>query len=54
VRKCERNSPVDTQVNKDGGGGVVPGAGAEISLQPMVKTMVRNVVPLHPKHIQGR
>lgn len=39
VRIYERNSFVDTKVS----GGGVPGTRAEIPLQPIVKTMVRQV-----------
>ncbi|KAK4810890.1 hypothetical protein QYF61_013298 [Mycteria americana] len=46
MRKCERNSYADTKVNEEGGGGGAPGARAEIPLQPMVKTMVTQIVPL--------
>ncbi|KAK4806933.1 hypothetical protein QYF61_027300 [Mycteria americana] len=48
VRICERNNRADTKVSEEGGGGGVPGARAEIPLQPVVKTMVRQVVPLQP------
>ena len=42
-----RNSPTDIQVS-EGRGGDAPGAKAEIPLQPMEKTMVRQAVPLQP------
>ncbi|GAB0202797.1 epimerase family protein SDR39U1 [Grus japonensis] len=42
-----RNS-ADTKVSADGGAGGAPGAGAEIPLQPVVKTMVKQAVPLQP------
>ena len=45
VRICERNNSADTKVSEEGGGGGAPGARAEIPLQPVVKTMVRQVVP---------
>ncbi|PKU31466.1 hypothetical protein llap_18230 [Limosa lapponica baueri] len=48
VRKCERNNSADTKVNEEGGGGGVSGTGAEIPLQPVVKTVVTQVVPLQP------
>ncbi|KAJ7420073.1 protein pxr1-like [Willisornis vidua] len=49
VRICVSNSPADTKVSAEGGGGGAPDAGAEIPLQPMVMhTMVRQAVPLHP------
>ncbi|GAB0180053.1 epimerase family protein SDR39U1 [Grus japonensis] len=46
-REDVRNS-ADTKVSADGGGGGAPGAGAEIPLQPVVKTMVKQAVPLQP------
>jgi len=48
VRICERNSPADTKVSEEGGGEGAPGAGEEIPLQPVEKTMVKQVVPLQP------
>jgi len=51
VSLCERNSSGDTQVSEEGGGGGVPSAGAEIPLQPMEKTMVRQAVPLQPMEV---
>ena len=53
VRRCERNNSADTKVSEEGGGGGAPGAGAEIPLQPMVKTMVRQAVPLQPMEVHG-
>ncbi|GAB0205093.1 epimerase family protein SDR39U1 [Grus japonensis] len=46
-REDVRNS-ADTKVSAEGGGGGAPGAGAEIPLQPVVKTMVKQAVPLQP------
>ncbi|GAB0200297.1 epimerase family protein SDR39U1 [Grus japonensis] len=46
-REDVRNS-ADTKVSADGGGGGAPGAGAEIPLQPVVKAMVKQAVPLQP------
>ena len=37
---------------KEGGGGA-PGTGAEIPLQPVVKTMVRQAVPLQPMDVHS-
>ncbi|GAB0190694.1 acid sphingomyelinase-like phosphodiesterase 3b [Grus japonensis] len=51
VRRCERNSPADTQVSEGGGG--APGARAEIPLQPLEKTMVKQAVPLQPMEVDG-
>ncbi|RMC07069.1 hypothetical protein DUI87_16524 [Hirundo rustica rustica] len=45
LRMCDRNSPVDTKVSTEGGGGgVAPAARDEIPLQPMVKTMEKKSV----------
>jgi len=44
--ESERNSPADTKVSEEGGGEGAPGTGAEIPLQPVVRTMVRQLVPL--------
>ncbi|KAK4818992.1 hypothetical protein QYF61_022823 [Mycteria americana] len=41
-----RNSPASTKISEEGGGGGAPGTAAEIPLQPVMKTMVRHVVPL--------
>ncbi|GAB0186167.1 mitochondrial enolase superfamily member 1 [Grus japonensis] len=48
VRRFERNNSAGTKVSEEGGGGGAPGAGAEIPLQPVEKTMVRQAVPLQP------
>jgi len=40
-------------VGEEGGGGGAPGAGAEIHLQPVVKTMVRQAVPLQPMEVHS-
>ncbi|GAB0183808.1 AN1-type zinc finger protein 5-like [Grus japonensis] len=53
VRTCERNNSADTQVSEEGGGGGAPGTGAEIPLQPLEKTMVRQAVPLQPVDVDG-
>ena len=53
MRICERNNSADTKDSEEGGGGGGPGARAEISLQPMVKTMVRQAVPLQPMEVNG-
>ena len=52
-RICERNNPADTKVSEEGGGGDASGGGAEIPLQPVGKTMVRQVVPLQPREVHG-
>ncbi|GAB0184744.1 hypothetical protein GRJ2_000939700 [Grus japonensis] len=54
VRRCERNNSADTKVSAEGGGGRAPGTGAEIPLQPVEKTMVRQAVPLQPMKDDGR
>ena len=51
VRTCERNNPADPQVSEEGGGGDAPGAGAEIPLQPVGKTVVRQAVPLQSMEV---
>jgi len=48
VRTCESNDSADTKVSEERGGEGAPGAGAEIPLQSMGKTMMRQAVPLHP------
>ena len=53
VRICERSNFADTKVSEEGGGGGAPGAGAEIPLQPMMRTMVRQAVPLQPMEVHG-
>jgi len=54
VRLCERNNSADTKVTEEGGGGGAPDAGAEsLPLQLMMKTMVRQVVPLQSVDVHG-
>ena len=54
VRICERKNSADTKVNEEGGGVDALGAGAEIPLQqPLMKTMVRQAVPLQPMEVHG-
>ena len=53
MRRCERTSPADPQVSAEGGGGGAPGTRAEIPLQPVGKTMVRQAVPLQPREVHG-
>jgi len=49
VRLCEKNNSADAKVSEKGGGGGAPGARAEsLSLQPVMKTMVRQAVPCSP------
>ena len=49
----ERHSCADTKVSEKEGAGGAPGAGAEIPLQPMEKTMVRQAGPLQPMEVHG-
>ena len=53
MRICERKDSADTKVSEEGGGGGAPGTRAEIPLQPVVKTMVRQAVPLQPMEVNG-
>ena len=53
MRIYERNRPADTKLSEERQAGGAPGAEAEISLQPIVMTMVRQDVPLHPKEVNG-
>ncbi|KAK4815368.1 hypothetical protein QYF61_001356 [Mycteria americana] len=53
LRICWINNSADTKVSEEGGGGGAPGTRAEIPLQPMVKTMVRQAVPLQPMEVNG-
>ncbi|GAB0188687.1 hypothetical protein GRJ2_001334000 [Grus japonensis] len=53
VRRCERNNSADTQVSAEGGAGGAAGTGAEIPLQPVEKTLVRQAVPLQPVEDDG-
>jgi len=52
VIKYERNSPADTKVS-EGRGAAAPGARAEIPLQPVEGTIVRQAVHLQPMEVQG-
>jgi len=53
MRICERNNSADIKVSEEGGGGGASGARAEVPLQLMMKTMVRQVVPLQPMEVHG-
>ena len=53
MRICERKNSADIKVNEEGGGAGGPGARAEISLQPVVKAMVKQVVLLQPIEVNG-
>ena len=51
---CERKKSADTKVGEEGGGGGTPDARPEIfPLQAMMKTIVRQAVPLQPMEICG-
>jgi len=50
---CARNNSADTKVGGEEGGGGAPGARAEIPLQPVEKTMVRQAVALQPAEVHG-
>jgi len=52
VRICERNNSAVTKVSEGGGGGA-PGTTAEIPLQSVMKTMVRQAVSLQPVEEHG-
>ncbi|GAB0202756.1 hypothetical protein GRJ2_002741200 [Grus japonensis] len=52
LAKAEPISNGDTKVTEEGGGGA-PGAGAEIPLQPVEKTTVKQAVPLQPIEDDG-
>lgn len=43
MRICERNISADIKVREEGRAGGVPGARAEIALQPVVQIMVRQL-----------
>jgi len=48
VRQCEQNYSADSKFSEEGGGGGAPGAGAEVPVQPMQKTMVKQAVRCSP------
>ena len=50
---CETNDSAGTKVSEGEGGGGAPGSGADIPLQPMEKTMVRQAVPLQPMMVHS-
>jgi len=53
VRICEGNNSADTKASEEGEEGDDPGVGAEIPLQPLEKTMVRQAVPLQSMKVKG-
>ncbi|PKU40162.1 protein pxr1-like [Limosa lapponica baueri] len=44
-KNCGRNNLADTKVTEEGGAEGAPGFGAKIPLQPVEKTMVKQIVP---------
>jgi len=50
---CERNNSADTKVSAEGGAGGAPGTKAELPLQTVMKTMVRQAVPLQLMEAHG-
>lgn len=48
MRIRERSNSGDTKVSEDGGEGGVPGVSTEIPVQPEVKSVMRQAVPLQP------
>lgn len=52
VRKHERNKSADTKDTGEAEGGGAPGTRAKVPLQPMMQTMVRQVVPPEPRGSQ--
>ena len=53
MRLCERNNSADIKVSEEGGGGGAQDARAEISLQTVMKTMVRQAVPLQTMDVHS-
>ncbi|GAB0180785.1 acid sphingomyelinase-like phosphodiesterase 3b [Grus japonensis] len=53
VRRCERNNSADKKVSEEEEAGGAPDTRAEIPLQPVEKTMVRQAVPLQPMEDDG-
>jgi len=54
VRLYERNNSADAKPSEEGGEGDSPGTTAEISLQPIEKTMVSQAVPLQHMDVHSR
>jgi len=53
-RGSVRNNSADTKVSEEGGGGGAQGVGAEtLPLQQVLKTMVRQAVPLQSMEVHG-
>lgn len=45
MRVCERNNAADIKASGEEGAENVPGTRADVSLQPIVKTIVRQLCP---------
>ena len=53
MRICESNNSADIKASEEEEGGGAPGTEAEIPLQLMEKTVVRQAVSLQPMEVQG-
>ena len=53
MRIWERTNSADTKVSEEGDGGGAPGTRADIPLQPLEQTMVRQAVPQQPMEVHG-
>lgn len=53
MRTCEKTNYADIKVIEEGGEGDAPGTTAKIPLQPVVKVMVKQAVPLQSMMIHG-
>jgi len=54
VRRCERNNSADIKVSEEAGGGGARDTRAEgLPLQVVMKTMVRQVVPLQSMEVHS-
>ncbi|GAB0176233.1 AN1-type zinc finger protein 5-like [Grus japonensis] len=53
LAKAKPISDGDIKVSEEGGAGGAPSVRAEIPLQPLEKTMVRQAVPLQPMEVDG-
>jgi len=51
VTLYERNHSADTKLSAEGKGGGAPGTAAEVPLQPVEKTVVRQAVSLQPMEV---
>jgi len=53
VTQCERNNSADTKVGEGGGGGAQDTRAESLPMQLVMKTMVRQAVPLQPMEVHG-